>query len=548
MPAIFAFLGTRSTSNFQWYPIAERRHDITGEELTFELLPSFSWHDGEAITATDWRRTLRLDAYMGFPVAEYVESPESITIEDELTVSVVFDQPYNPGGAESAILDSFGVTTPASVFGAYLERFEDATTEAQREAVQSDLGEFNWTDPEPYASGPLVLEDVTTQGIRYTSYEDYPVQDIRRNLERRNDVDFTDVPEPGTYDYEHVFYQSGNTAEQAMLSGRIDGGTGVNIQRESETERFPERSEIRTNQLSYGISLLFNVVDHEHADAYRDVRVRKAFAHVIDMDGVAEQFFGDFGSHSPTYSGLTPTMEEQLFDQQFIDSLTTYDRDLEEAERLLRAAGFSKGSKWWQKPDGTELTVEFVGPSSVQYYNRGFQVAVSNLKDFGIDAELRSVEGTSFFSQTVPQMDYGMTRGYYSRSNALEAWRLSWIRFDGPEEEDYAAYLQEPFDSTVVEVPPIGDSDSDERIEIDVLDRFDRIRSETDPEAVTELSRELSWAFNQTVPRLPVSPTPSHWYLNHDEWWFLPEENPLGTVQPLVWALPQFGGMGPREQ
>jgi peptide/nickel transport system substrate-binding protein len=544
--AIFTNLAVNSTSNFEWYPIAERTHSVDGDGMTIELLPSFTWHNGDPVVAEDLSRSLRLDVFMNEPIGDYIESPEDIQPVDDTTVEISFDQQYNPGGSVAAIIGARGLSTPESVFQEYLDRFEEATTESERQDAQSDLGQFNWTDPEPLATGPFVLQDITTQGPTYELYDDYPFEDVRANIEEQTDLDLSEYPDLTEYDYEHRFFQSGNSVEQAMISGDLDGGAGFNLQSESETERFPEDTEVRTNLMGYGTGILFNIVDHEHADAYRDERVRKAFAHIIDMDGVAQQFYGDYGSHSPTYSGLTETMEERLLDEAFVDSLTTYETDLERARELLQDAGFSEGSNWWEKPDGTVLTARFVGPTSVQYYNRGFQVAVSHLKDFGINAELRSVEGTSFFSQTIPNLDYGLTRGYYSNNNAPAAWRLSHVRFDGPDNEDYAAYLQEPYDSTVVEVPPIGEPDSSDTIEIDILEKYGEIQQAVDPEAVTQISKELSWAFNQTVPRLPVSPAPYHWFLSHDDWWYPDDDSPLGHIQPLVWSFPQFGGMGPK--
>jgi peptide/nickel transport system substrate-binding protein len=288
---------------------------------------------------------------------------------------------------------------------------------------------------------------------------------------------------------------------------------------------------------------LFNLINDDDADAWRDRRVRKAFAHIIDLPSVANQFYGDFAEHRPRFSGLGPTLEEQLFEQSFLDSLDRYEQDFDKARSLLESAGFTHEGKWWRKPNGDLLTPSFVAPTSVQYYVSGFQVAVSNLKQFGIKAELNAVEGTSFFSKSLPNLDYGLTRGYYGKMAAPLAWKATWVRYDGPDEEDYAAYLQEPHDSTVVEVPPVGEADSSDTIEIDVLERYNEVRFTSNEEKIREISRELAWAFNQTVPRLPVSTVPTSWYLVHDEWNYPAADSPLGLIEGLVWMFPQFGGV-----
>jgi peptide/nickel transport system substrate-binding protein len=237
-------------------------------------------------------------------------------------------------------------------------------------------------------------------------------------------------------------------------------------------------------------------------------------------------------------------METRLFGEEFLESLSRYPRDVDAAESLLREAGLERDGDWWHKPDGTEFNPSFVAPTSVPFYTNGFQVAVSNLKEFGINAELNAVEGTTFFSQVIPNLDYGLTRGYYSNPSVPGAWFRSWFRYDGPGDKEYPAYLQEPHDQAVVEVPPIGEPDSDRTMSIDIRENYDEIRSSSDTSRIQELSKELCWAFNQSVPRIPVSQVPYTWYMTNDDWWLPPDETPMGLLQGIVWVLHQVGGIG----
>jgi peptide/nickel transport system substrate-binding protein len=544
---LFAFLSVLSSEDFEWYPLSATEMEVTDDEWRIELVDALEWHTGDPVTAEDYVRQLKLSAYMQQRISNYVGSPSAIASDGEYSMRISLDDTYNPDALRANVLTQNGIMAPEPVFGEYLERFEDATTESERDTVRNDLGQFGWNDPEPHTCGPLKLEAVTTQGMRLTPYSGYPTDVIRENLPEENAGSLPSMQGKGDTEYSGRFYQSNNSVTQAVISGRIDGGAGMNPKTESDIARYPESGEVRTQNQGYGISILFNLMDDEDASAYRDRRVRKAFAHIIDFDGVAQQFFGDFGDHRPRFSGLAPTMEEKLFDDSFLESLDTYEQDFDRAEALLEDAGFTHDGQWWKKPDGSVLTPTFKGPTSVQYYVSGFQVAVSNLKEFGIKAELNAIEGTSFFSKTIPNLDYGLTRGYYGHSTVPIAWRNSWVRYDGPEDKDYAAYLQKPHDSTVLEVPPIGEPDSDETIEIDVLDRFNAVRHAREEERIRHISKELAWAFNQTVPRLPVSTAPFHWYLDHDDWNYPPSDSPLGRPgNGLVWMLPQYGGIQPK--
>jgi peptide/nickel transport system substrate-binding protein len=537
---LFAYLSWQSAADFAWQPFAARRMDISDEVWEIELIDSLEWHNGDPLDADDLARQFKLSAFTEQrAVGNYIEDPADITVTGDHTVAIQLDDTYNPDSLKINVLTQNPIMAPEPVFGEYLERFQDASTNGETQSVRQELTQFNWEDPGSLTSGPLSLEAITSQGIRLRPYSEWPIDAIQSNIQRNTD---TTLPAGGyDFDLEGQFYSDHNSVTQAVISGGIDGGAGISAKSQADLDRYPESGEVRLLKSGSGISIIFNMIDDEHADAWRDQRVRKAFAHIIDLDGVAEQFFGEFVEHSGRFSGLIPKMDEKLFDDAFLNSLRTYEQDFEKARSLLQEAGFSQNSKGWRTPDGEAFTPKFVGPTSVQYYLSGFQVAVSNLKEFGINAELNAIEGTSFFSRTLSNMEYGLTRGYYSHSVTPLAWRRSWVRYGGPEEHEYSAYLQQPFDSTVVEVPPIGEPESDETIEIDILERYDAVRRATDQSEIIEISKELAWAFNQTVPRLPVSPQVQPFYFEHDDWEYADSDDPMG--QYPLWLMPQYGGI-----
>jgi peptide/nickel transport system substrate-binding protein len=540
--ALFLQLAVQSYRNYTWYPLAAKRMDVTGDSWRIELHDSLQWANGDPVTATDLVRRLRLDYHMDQTMGSYVERADAIRQRSDVEVEVQFDREYNAAGFRTAAIPRIAIATPEPVFDEYVERFADASTESATEDVRSDLGQFSWDDPRPYTCGPFDLVDVNTQGLVYRPSETYPRADVRSAIESQTSADLSRYPASVNYDYEQQFFQSGNTVNQAAITDRIDGGAGIRVDSTSDAEKFPDHGEVRTNYAGYGISLLFNVVDDDRGELWRDRRVRKAIARIIDRNSVVQQFFGDYSEHDPRLSGLTSALQDRLLEQPFLDSLVRYERDQKKAASLLRDAGFTEGDRWWRRPNGERLTVTFGAPTSIQYYVRGFQSAVSNLKAFGIQAELNAVEGTSWFSNEYPDHNWDLTHGYYGYSNAPRAWFLSWMRFPGTDDE-HLRRLQEPFDTTAITVPAREGSGT---MEIDVRDHYDAIKHTADEDEVARLSREFAWAFNQLVPRIPIGPAPFHWYLTNDDWIVPPDDSPLGHLEALVWMLPHVGALGPR--
>jgi peptide/nickel transport system substrate-binding protein len=539
---LWPLLSSLSTKDFEWYELAAKDVNITDQRITIDLISSLEWRNGNAVTAEDVVRQHKLDAYMDRQISDFIESPEDITVSDSKT-SIELTQTFNPGDLMMNAV-SGGIRTPGPIFSEYLERFQDASTESAIESVREDLGQFTWNNPDPHTCGPLMIEDITNDGIEMRVSDTYPVDEVRSNLATNANIDTADFPQTIAEQYDSTFYQNQNAVSMAAISEKIDGGSGISPKTHQDVSRYPDSAEVRTLYPGYGSGIQFNLINGDHSDVWRDRRVRKAFAHIIDLESVANQFYGDFASPTRKFVGLVPNIAQNLFEEEFLQALTTYDRDLDTAEQLLREAGFTKGSKWWKKPDGTVLNPNFVGPSSVQFYISGFQVAVSNLKAFGINAELNAVEGTTFFSNNLPNLDYGITRSIYGHPVITSALRRTWFRYDGPSEHIYPAYLQEPFDSTVLEVPKVGQPMSDARIEIDIREKHNELRHATDEQQIEQIGKELCWAFNQTVPKIPVSPVPSHWYMDHSEWTYPAGDSVLGQFSGLVWLLPQFGGIG----
>lgn len=537
-------------------PIGLKDWTIDGDRVEVEVQDAITWHNGDRLSADDFVLRLRLGYYQGPSrnygqnPAEYVESPEDIYAEDDVTAVVELDDEYNPVVVMGDIVDG-SLDHHEAVYGEYLERFEDATSDEEIEEVAADLAEFNLEDPEPYTNGPFVFDEMDSYGMYFEPYEDYPWGTIQEHLEENfEEVDLSEYPDELNYDEQiNRFFGDRVPLHQAAMQGEVDGGDGFEIDSMDQLEmQYPEHADFNAIVSGWTDAFVFNWVDGEHADVWRDHRVRQAFAHILDFEAIRDQYHGEFGYIDRYFSGTSPPMRDPWLSDEFMDQLTVYEQDFDRAEELLEDAGLTKEDERWYTPDGELLEASWAAPTGVRWQVDGMTVAAENLVEFGIESSVEVVETTTYFGQTLPQLDYELARGFIGFSDVVTGWQLTWIRYDGAdqEQEPFANYLAEPYGEPGIEVPPIGEPDSEETIEVDPVDLYDELTRTTDEERISEISETLSWTFNQTVPKLPGSAGVYGWYMTGR--WNYPDdfedrEDPLTGLMPFTYSLPQIGAI-----
>lgn len=544
--ALFPYFAVPSRKTNEWIPVAAKDWSVDGKTFTITLIDGLTWHNGDAVTADDVVRSLKLNAYMGGEISKYIESADAITKSDEKTTTVSLTDTFNADGIYSNVFQNIRIDAPKDTFGKYIKQFADASSKSDREKVQAEVGEFRWTEPGKQACGPYKLDSITNQSVTCKRYADYPLKEIQANIKEKLGYDLTKDygTDPGFSTMKFLLLKSQNQVNERAQDDKIDGGNGLNIAGPEELKKnYPDYAEYRPVPNGYGTSIMFNMINGEHADAWRTPNVRKALAHIIDLESVAKQFYGEYTDTRRRFSGLTPLLENDLFDEEFLNSLTTYKRDTKKAESLLNDAGYTKKDGKWHKPNGDKLKATFEGPTSVSFYIDGWKFAASNLKEFGIESEVKAIDGSTFFSKTLGNLNWNLTRSYYGAPNPPLAYKRSWVRYDGPEKYDYSAYLEKPLDSSVVTVPEIGKPDSSKTTKINILDTYESLTKTSDEKKLTKLAEKLSWAYNQTVPRIPIGQVQGPWYMTNDVWKYPPADHALGQVSPFTWSLSQIGAL-----
>jgi ABC-type transport system substrate-binding protein len=155
---------------------------------------------------------------------------------------------------------------------------------------------------------------------------------------------------------------------------------------------------------------------------------------------------------------------------------------------------------------------------------------VSQLEDFGIKAQMETVETSTYWSKTMPEGDF---------TAAVSTWSFwqpyPWYQFRlqflpaGQIDTQFGIKNNVPAE---LEVPmPVGKpSGSTETVKPREL--IDKLSVATTKEEETRLIRKLAWTFNQTMPLLPIRTKTS---LSGGSWdtgsWEFPDSIPVMDSQ-----------------
>ncbi|MFC7137946.1 ABC transporter substrate-binding protein [Halobaculum litoreum] len=181
----------------------------------------------------------------------------------------------------------------------------------------------------------------------------------------------------------------------------------------------------------WGMGMVFNF-EEEPVD---DPRVRKAIAHVINRENVAKNSGAGTNSKiAVSYpTGLTGEFSGQVEDawlEGVVDEFDTYGpgtAQTDEAAQLLRDAGYEKQDGTWTK-DGEALALPIKGPAGFSDWVAGAQTIVSQLKDFGIEAEAVMKENSSYWGQDYPNSNFVVgLQGWASYSQSYPYFHYKWI-------------------------------------------------------------------------------------------------------------------------
>ncbi len=273
-----------------------------------------------------------------------------------------------------------------------------------------------------------------------------------------------------------------NTAalEANLLSGEIDyiaGESGVSL---DQALAFEKRHGDR-----------FNVVFkpglfYEHIDLMldnpllRDVRVRRALLQAIDRTAISERLF----------EGKQPVADTSVhpLDSVHTDDVRKYVFDPDRARALLDEAGWTEMKDGVRhNADGEPLRLEIMTTAGNRVRELVEQVIQSNLKDVGVDLNIRNQPARVLFGQTIRQREFtGMAMfAWFSSPRNVPRTTLHSSMIPTAENgwsgQNYTGYRSAVMDEAI-----------------------DRVEVECSDEAQTRYWTEIQQTYAEDLPVLPL--------------------------------------------
>jgi peptide/nickel transport system substrate-binding protein len=501
-------------------PLLVKNWNMDGTTFTMELNDQFTWHDGKNVTADDIVMQYELCDYMqagkhygplelldGLPEATGSHSIE-MTLTEKMNPDIFLDELFG----EPYLYEP-------NFFKPYVEKFRDASTDDEKKAVRTELTETNLD--EPVGFGPVKLKSRDSQKAVFEFHDGYPFESVQQQVSDVLDGDYTDWGRPNFDEIVSKLITSENKNTQEILSGSIDAA-GTSIQDENRLQS----GSLMFVPYLHGQTVNFNMWDWGEepgpewlTDPETSQLVRKALAHAIDREAAGIQLGnGNPINLDPLQTGLRSGQEEEWLDQSLRDKMNDWERDLDKAAEYMREAGFEKQNGTWVDSDGNKLSPTLREGAGVTRYVNGMDVINSNLQEFGINSEVSMESNSTYFGKDDNDSGTDIGIEYWGGAGAHPYSAFDWMfnRLAVQRENGDYDYML-PGDETV-EVPPVGEPDSDETITVDPKKLVSELGATLDDEREQEIVNKLAWATNQSVPQISTNERASAMFLDTENW------------------------------
>ncbi|MFC7194548.1 ABC transporter substrate-binding protein [Halosimplex aquaticum] len=403
-----------ATQEYSGYVIQD--WTVDGKSVTLNVREGQTWHNGDPVTATDVANQIKLDIYNGGSLGGFVvpddmgKLSERVVASDETTVELSLQKAVNPDILLAYLQPKYLVAHDGT-YGEHVKALDEAgSKDARTQALSKLTGK---TVPEPVGSGPFQFEDADTQRTLLTKYAEHP--------------------DAGEMNYDEVeyLYKPQNQGRWNSLINEETDGSATLFMPSNKLRQLPDSVQVSLIPRHWGLGLVFNF-EKEPVD---DPRVRKAIAHVVNREQVAKNSGAGTNSKiAVTYpSGLTGEFNGQI-EGTWLDGVTdefeTYGRgeaQTEKAAQLLKDAGYQKKNGSWMK-DGEKLTIPIKGPSGFSDWVAGANTVTSQLKSFGIDAQPKMLDTSTYWGQDYSNGDFVVgLQGWASYNQSHPYFHFQWL-------------------------------------------------------------------------------------------------------------------------
>lgn len=364
---------------------------VDGSTLVIEFPDNYSWWSGDDLTAEDYWTYLEIRRLQDPEASDIKEN----VLVDDYTIERTFKGEVTPNLMRADLTDQiFGkLTTPRWIYGEYLERLQDATTQNERDAVFDELREFqipiDQLSEEGLGNGPYEVVDWSDSETALELYEDHPLAE-QTNVER-----VRLISEIATENLRAMEVNDEIDMYPEGLIGEVDRGDYPdNLQNWKEIEWF------RTQKITFNWK-------NEHL-AKRPFR--RAIAHALDLSPIVDAAVeaGLVGDPPAVQTGLRSSIHEKYLGEGWVDQLIEYPIEADEsgAVDLLEGAGYTREDGSWLDGNGTPVELSFL-TNDGQFQSSVGVVVSDQLEAFGLGMDVTTV-GENDYYQTLEQYDHDM--------------------------------------------------------------------------------------------------------------------------------------------
>jgi peptide/nickel transport system substrate-binding protein len=363
---------------------------------TFTLRDDLKWSDGTPLTSADYKWTFdqAIKPENKYPYISNLQLLASYEAPDPRTIVIKMKEPVVVG------LEAAEAITP----------------------LPKHIWEkLDWSDP---SKNPEIMKPSVSSGP-------YILQEWRKDDRATfvaNDRNLRGRPKLDSYTIRIV--PSSEIAFQMLKSGEVDSAT-FTPDNYAEAKRLPNVTVYEWWPAAASWSYLgFNL----RRPWAQDVDVRRALAHAVDRDAIAEHVLN--GLARPTYSVFPPSS------WVYNDAVPKYPTDPNAAKALLDKAGWTPGAGGIRQKDGRPLTLRILyGPNTSKTLERIATVMQQAWGDLGARVEVQGMEWGAYLSAVKSEpFDWDVNVGAWS-STLEPHWMNQIWREDAIPELNHVGYV-----------------------------------------------------------------------------------------------------------
>ncbi|MGW5366254.1 ABC transporter substrate-binding protein [Actinopolymorpha pittospori] len=384
----------------KWEPMLAEKwgFDEVAKTFTYTLRTGVKWSDGKDVTSQDVISTFLCRRVMRQTEWQFLSKVEA---KDDQTVVFTMNNP-------SSVVERYIVRAnilSAATYGDFGKRAEQLFSSdkdldsPEGKKLNEDLQAWRPKNPqnEVVTNGPFTYDYNSITNAQLT---------LVKNKKGW-------APDKVKFDKITLYNGETPTITPLVLAKKVEYAThGFPVA--TEKQFIAKGIRILRPPVYSGPAIFFNMGKQPE---FKDVRVRRAFAHAIKRDEVGKVSLSDSGVAVKFMAGFSDIQVPDWLSSEDQGKLNHYEYDEKNATDLLTQAGWKKQGKSWMKPDGTPAKYELTFPSEYADWSATGANVAQQLSDFGLGVTGRGVT----FTQQPIDVDKGnfqlAIQGWGSSSN-----------------------------------------------------------------------------------------------------------------------------------